>query len=130
MRTLCSILLLSLLASCALAQGTYRNQRLFAVPVPGPVTIDGDLKDWDLSGEILTFVSAATSDIQSARTALMYDKDALYVSLRAADPSPMMNRNDPAVNPDFGWDADAFQLRLCLDPGMATRSASAGARAR
>ena len=115
-----SLILLAalLLASSAWAQGTYRNQRIFCVPAPGPVTIDGDLKDWDLSGEILTFVSAATRDIQSGRTALMYDQEALYVSAQIADPSPMMNRNDPAVNPDFGWDADAFQLRLCLDPAM------------
>lgn len=112
------LLAATLLVSGVLAQGTYRNQRIFVVPAPGPVTIDGDLKDWDLSGEILTFVSEATSDFQSGRTALMYDRDALYVSLRAADPSPMMNRNDPAVNPDYGWDADAFQLRLCLDPAM------------
>ena len=35
------------------AQGVFHNQRLFVVPAPGPVTIDGKLDDWDLSGEIL-----------------------------------------------------------------------------
>ncbi len=51
------VLVATVLVSGVLAQGTYRNQRIFVVPNPGPVTIDGDLKDWDLSGEILTFVS-------------------------------------------------------------------------
>jgi len=106
------------IASLARAQGTYRNQRLFVVPAPKGVAVDGDLDDWDLSGEIYTFVSEATAEFQSARTAAMYDADAFYLASRIADPSPMMNRNDPAVNPDFGWDADAFQFRICLDPKM------------
>ncbi len=88
------------------------------VPTPGKVVIDGDLKDWDLSGEILTYVVEASLDYQSARTAFMYDNEALYISCRAADPTPMLNQADPAVNPDFGWDGDAFQLRLALDPAL------------
>ena len=55
---------------------------------------------------------------QSAKTAMMYDHDALYISCRVSDPTPMLNRADPAVNPDFGWDGDAFQFRLCLDPSL------------
>lgn len=102
----------------ALAQGTYRNQRLFAVPCSGEVKIDGDLRDWDLSGQILTFVSEATLAFQSAKTAVMYDDEAFYLASEIADPSPMMNRHNPAVNPDFGWDADAFQFRMCLNPQM------------
>jgi len=104
--------------SAARAQGVYHNQRLFVVPAPGKVTVDGDLADWDLSGEIYTYVIEATADFQSARTAMMYDAEALYISSRVADPSPLLNKADPAVNPDFGWDGDAFQFRLCLDPGL------------
>jgi hypothetical protein len=100
------------------AQGVYHNQRIFVVPAPGKVIIDGNLKDWDLSGEIYTYVIEATSAFQSARTAMMYDAEALYISSRVADPSPLLNKADPAVNPDFGWDGDAFQFRLCLDPGL------------
>mgnify|MGYP001619255113 CR=1 FL=1 len=55
---------------------------------------------------------------QSAKTAMMYDNEALYISSRGADPTPLLNKADPAVNPDFGWDGDAFQFRLCLDPGL------------
>ena len=106
------------MSSQAHAQGVYHNQRLFIVPAPGKIVIDGDLKDWDLSGEIYTYVTEATSGFQSARTAMMYDPEALYISCRVADPSPLLNKADPAVNPDFGWDGDAFQFRLCLDPGL------------
>ena len=100
------------------AQGVFHNQRIFVVPAPGPVTIDGKLDDWDLSGEILTYVVESSMGYQSAKTAMMYDRDAFYISCRVADPTPMLNRADPAVNPDFGWDGDAFQFRLCLDPSL------------
>ena len=112
------LLAIALFAATAQAQGVYHNQRIFVVPAPGAVTLDGDLKDWDLSGEILTYVVEASMAYQSAKTAMMYDRDALYISGRVADPSPMLNQADPAVNPDFGWDGDAFQLRLCLDPAL------------
>jgi sugar lactone lactonase YvrE len=119
-RVLSLLCLVALLAGVlpAGAQGLYHNQRLFIVPAPGPVQVDGDLKDWDLSGEILTYVTEASMTYQSAKTAMMYDREALYISSRVADPTPMLNKADPAVNPDFGWDGDAFQLRLCLDPGL------------
>lgn len=110
--------LLATVSCCGIAQGVYHNQRIFVVPAPGPVTIDGKLDDWDLSGEILTYVVEASMGYQSARTAMMYDHDALYISCRVADPTPMLNRADPTVNPDFGWDGDAFQFRLCLDPAL------------
>lgn len=117
-RHLLALWLLGAMALCGRAQGVYHNQRLFLVPVPGKVVIDADLKDWDLSGEIYTYVIEATAEFQSARTAMMYDNEALYISGRVADPSPLLNRADPAVNPDFGWDGDAFQFRLCLDPSL------------
>jgi hypothetical protein len=95
--------------------GLARHKKLYAVPVPGKVVIDGKLDDWDLSGQIFMYVVSETSDMQSARFALMYDADALYVSGVVRDPTPMMNRHDPKVDPDKGWDADACQFRIVLD---------------
>ncbi len=112
----CGVLLL--LGTLVFAQGTYRNNRIFVVPRPGPVVIDGELNDWDLSGEIFSYVSEPTKDAMNAYTAMMYDADALYISARIADDTPMKNRWDPAVNPDFGWDGDSFQMRLSLDPKL------------
>jgi len=117
LRTIAVLFLLAL-AAAAFAQGTFRNQRIFVVPTPGPVVIDGDLSDWDLSGDIYCYVSEPTKNTLYTHTAMMYDKDAFYVAGRIGDPSPMKSKWDPAVNPDFGWDADAFQLRLNLDPAL------------
>ena len=104
-RVLHLVLAVAALAGIAArAQGIYHNQRLFIVPAGREVTIDGDLSEWDLSGEILTYVVESSMAYQSARTAMMYDGEALYISSRVADPNPLLNNADPAVNPDFGWD--------------------------
>jgi len=95
-----------------------RNKRIFVVPRPGPVVIDGKLDDWDLSGQIGVYMTRETSEMQSARIALMYDDQALYVSGVVRDPTPMVNRHDPLVEGDRAWNADAVQLRLCLDPKL------------
>jgi hypothetical protein len=111
--------LLSAAALEAQEQGARgRNKRIFVVPRPGPVVIDGDLGEWDLSGQILVYVAPETSAMHSARLALMYDDQALYVGGVVRDPTPMMNLHDPAVSGESAWDADAFQLRLCLDPRL------------
>jgi len=95
-----------------------RHKRMYAVPCPGKVAIDGKLDDWDLSAQIFTCVIEETAEMQSAKFALMYDKDALYLSGDVRDPSPLMNRHDPRVDGDKGWDADACQFRLILDPAQ------------
>ena len=99
--------------------GLGRHKQLYAVPAPGKVTIDGKLDDWDLSGQIEMYVVSETKDVQSAKFALMYDHEALYLSGVVRDLSPMMNRHDPRVTGDKGWDADACQFRLTLDPSQA-----------
>jgi hypothetical protein len=118
LRSFWCLLLCLLCVGVVVAQGVYHNQRAFVVPAPGKVTIDGKLNDWDLSGQIQTYVVEASMEYQSAKTAFMYDKDAFYICSEVKDPSPLLNKADPAVNPDFGWDGDAFQLRLCLDPSL------------
>ena len=120
------IRLLTLLVAVSLLLATFagadngrgRHQKLYATPVPGKVKIDGKLEDWDLSGQLMICVVDETAEMQSARFAMMYDKKALYVSAIVRDPSPMMNRHDPKVEPDRGWDADACQIYLCTDPSL------------
>jgi len=115
------LLLLTLLHPLFAANdnGRGRHQQIYAVPVPGAMVIDGRLDDWDLSGQIEMFVIQATRDTQSARFALMYDDDALYVSGDVSDPTPMMNRHDPEANPDSAWNADSCQFRIVVDPQAA-----------
>ncbi|MGB2820569.1 MAG: hypothetical protein WBF17_06275, partial [Phycisphaerae bacterium] len=86
------------------------------MPRPGKVVVDGKLDDWDLSGQVLMYVIKETSEMQSARFALMYDEEALYLGAVVRDASPMMNRHDPWVDGHTAWDADACQFRMVLDP--------------
>ena len=110
------ILAFSLLsASYAEQSGLGRHKRVFVVPRTQAVTIDGKLDDWDLSGQIWMYVAQETSEMQSAKFALMYDADALYVCGEVRDSTPLMNRHDPQVEPDWAWDADVCQFRLVLD---------------
>ena len=98
--------------------GLARHKQIYAVPAPGRVVIDGKLDDWDLSGQIEMYVVSESKETQSAKFALMYDQEALYLGAVVRDTSPMMNRQDPAVNGDRGWDADSCQFRLTVDPGQ------------
>jgi len=104
--------------ACVLASdsGRGRHKQFYVVPTPGQVVVDGKLHDWDLSGQIEMFVVEATRATQNAKIAAMYDAEALYISGEIADPTPLMNRHDPKVDPHRGWDADALQFRLVLDP--------------
>jgi hypothetical protein len=113
-----ALLLLLAAANLSADSGSARHKKIYAVPCPGPVTIDGKLDDWDLFGQLLMYVTSETSDMQSARFALMYDREALYLSAVVRDPSPMMNLNDPKVNGNEGWDADSCQVRIILDPAQ------------
>ncbi len=105
-------------ASAQSDNGRGRHKQLYAVPTPGKVAIDGKLDDWDLSAQIEMFVVQATRATQSAKFALMYDAEALYLGAEVNDPTPMMNMQDPAVNPERGWDADSCQFRLTIDPAV------------
>ncbi len=90
--TLICLLLVVLMAPLgALAQPSL-NHVLRAVPAPGPVTVDGSVGEWDLSGQIWLYPDRSTRDVNSVRIAAMYDDEALYLSGVRRDLSPMVNR--------------------------------------
>jgi hypothetical protein len=114
---LIGIVLLS--SAISLAQdgnGWCRHKQMYVVPVPGKVTIDGKLDDWDMSGAIDVYVMPETRERQNGRFAVMYDADALYIGAIVRDPTPLMNHNNPETDGDKGWDGDAVQFRFGLDP--------------
>ncbi len=117
---LCTRLLVAacFLAALPASAGRGRHKKLYVTPTPGKVAIDGKLDDWDLSGQIHVYVSPETAEMQSARLAMMYDAEALYISAEVRDASPMMNRHDPKVDPHRAWDADVLQLFLSVDPDL------------
>ncbi len=95
-----------------------RHTSLSVVPAPGAVKIDGKLDDWDLSGEILTYENLEFAPHRFARTAMMYDKDYLYVSAYFKDSTPMHHLMDGHVDASWGWDGDALQLKMNTDPSV------------
>jgi DNA-binding beta-propeller fold protein YncE len=113
-----AVLVLACHAGVAQENGNGRHARLFAVPTPGPVVIDGQLTDWDRSGELESYVMAATRAMQYGKMAVMYDGDALYLGGVIRKPIPINNRHSPEANGDRAWDADAIQFRLTVDPTL------------
>ena len=92
------------------------NHGIHAVPVPGPVVIDGDLADWDLSGStLMCYDVESLKDVYSGRVAMMHDADNLYVAIRWKDPIPLRNSHNPQFQADKGWAGDCVQLRLKTD---------------
>ncbi len=104
-----------LLAYTAITNKTDHTE-IHVVPAPGKVTIDGDLKDWDLSGAILMFVDEASKGAYSVRGAMMHDADHLYIGGQVKDPTPMVNSYAFGGEVTMSWNADAIQIRLLADP--------------
>lgn len=95
--------------------GRGRHKKLYAVPVPGEVEIDGRLEDWDFSAHVESFVRSETRDKIAARFAVMYDDEALYLGAEMSDPSPMLNHHSPRADADKAWMGDCTQFRLVSD---------------
>ena len=110
-----AFLLLLLAASAWADSGRGLNRKLYAVPPPGPVVIDGKLDDWDWSGHIESYEREEVRDTQRAEFAVMYDADALYVAAKVKDLSPLMNRHNPGADADKAWMGDCCQFRLVTD---------------
>jgi len=92
-----------------------QNTGLQAVPTPKPVTIDGKLDEWDLSGRMWSFSDINIRDDFSVETAAMWDKDYLYLAFKWRDRTPMQNPVNPKYNPTEGWKSDAIQFRIKSD---------------
>ncbi len=109
-----AFLLINVLPSASALQTD--NHGIHAVPAGGKVVIDGKLDDWDLSGRItMCYDVLSLKDIYSGSVAMMYDADALYVSIYWKDPIPMGNSHDPQFQAGKGWAGDCVQLRVKTD---------------
>ncbi len=88
--------------------------RVLPVPVDGTVKLDGDLSEWDRSGQIVI-----ADDIEHpgylVRVSAMYDSTGLYMAFEFKDPTPMINHVDPQATPGKGWCGDSLQLRIDSD---------------
>ncbi|MBI2192473.1 MAG: hypothetical protein HYU36_10870 [Planctomycetes bacterium] len=111
---------LSLLAGLCLLDGPARGQQttnhvLHAVPPPGKVQIDGQLDDWDLSGQIEVFANYRMKTSYSARVAAMHDPEHFYLAILWRDATPLFNKVDPRFDLGSGWRSDCLQLRVRTD---------------
>jgi hypothetical protein len=105
------------------------NTAIRIVPAPGKVAVDGDLKDWDLSGSIFMFIDEASKDAYHVRGAMMYDKEYLYIGGRWRDPTPMMNQTAFGGAVNMAWNADAIQIFLVAHPDIRSQASTmTGAR--
>ncbi len=92
-----------------------QNEGIKVLPAKGKITIDGNLKDWDLSGRIWSFADSNVRNRFSVEVAAMWDKDNLYLSAKWKDPTPMFSMINPAFNPQEGWKSDSWQMRVLTD---------------
>lgn len=96
----------------ALAPGV----RGLAIAAPKPVVIDGKLGEW--AGAFVTPVHDSHGDLlnRAARFFYLWDKDALYIGLRALD----QKRANVGRSGDV-WNGDAVEFYLDTRPGSALR---------
>jgi len=85
------------------------------VAAPGPVTIDGDLSEWDLSGRFEARCAEPIAKSYYVQGAMMYDAQYLYIAARVGDPMPMRNVIDPNIDPWSAWMGGGLHLHLCTD---------------
>jgi len=91
------------------------NIGLPVLPAKGPVTIDGDLADWDWSGRIWIFADKLVRSRYSAEVGAMWDQENLYLAAKWKDPTPMFSDVDPDFNREDGWKSDSWQMRVVTD---------------
>lgn len=109
-----------LLALAALGATETEHLDFQIVPAPGPVSIDGDKADWDLSGGIL-----ACADVENQRDSYalwfhaMYDAKNLYVLAHWRDATPM--NNPGSTKGDYGFRGDCMQFRIVTHPDVRSR---------
>lgn len=122
MRRHCSLLcllLVCLLGACCLPAYANINVGRFdavhIVPAPGPVTLDGDLGDWDRSGEFFTYRYEEQKDKFALYGDMMYDADNLYIAAHISDSTPMFNVCDPDAEGSQPWNGDCLQVRISTD---------------
>lgn len=96
----------------------HTNGAVSAVPVKNGLApvIDGDLADWDLSTQEPVYISAQTAEKMNAEWAVMYDRDALYLSARVTMPDRAYH--NPANIQDGFWWGDCLQVRMTSDPAL------------
>jgi hypothetical protein len=104
-------------SAAALRAAPTENLDLPILPAPGKVAIDGQVKDWDLTGGIFVCDNVHQNrETASLWLHAMHDADNLYFVARFNDPSPL---NNPRAFPDaLAWQGDCLHLHLITRAGQ------------
>lgn len=112
-----SVIAAVLFSAIPLEAGGGRERFVGEIPVPpasGKVSIDGDSAEWDLaSGKFLQ--GGAYTKEYTARVAMCYDADALYVFIEWNGKSPMANGSNPEKAQAGRDGGDCLDLRIRTD---------------
>lgn len=88
------------------------------VPAPQKVAIDGDLSDWDLSGQFESHCEPPYGEFYHVKAAMMYDENYLYVSAVVGDPYPMRSIITNQEEKQLYGKGGCITLRLSMDRKM------------
>jgi hypothetical protein len=92
-----------------------RFSSLDVVAAARPVTVDGDLSEWDLAGMFEVRCAEPLAGLYYVQGRMMYDEQYLYIAARVGDPMPMRNLIDPNTDPWMAWMGGGLHVRLCTD---------------
>ncbi len=119
-RKTCAVLATALMCAASAVATETENHTLPVLPAPGPVAVDGAVKDWDLSGGVF-----ACGELEHLRDQFavwfhaMYDAENLYLLARWKDPTPL---NNPENFGGHGFNGDCLQVRFIMDDGTPERT--------
>ena len=92
-----------------------RVSSLDVVAAARPVTVDGDLSEWDLASVFEVRCAEPFAGSYYVQGRMMYDEQYLFIAARVGDPMPMRNLIDPNTDPWSAWMGGGLHVRLCTD---------------
>ena len=92
------------------------HMNIFPLQAVAPQSvIDGQLDDWSSEAFVTLYPDPDLLETFAMRIAFAYDAQGLLLAARFTDLSPLINHNDPTVDPFRGWNGDALQFRAISD---------------
>lgn len=85
------------------------------LPAAPGLTIDGDLADWDRSGQFRAACEPPFADHYYVEAVMMYDAAHVYVGAHVGDPHPMRSQISPRESRDLYGGGGSVALRLSTD---------------
>ncbi len=90
------------------------NENIYLTPTPGPMTIDGNLDDWDMSTAYgPQYVDPILKEQNNVTWAMMYDAQALYLGAIFHAGQPITNVSGIE---NTWWLGDSLEFRMALNP--------------